>query len=160
MDNPSHVGDPAPPPGLPNNNLANHIADILSIRPYPFVNVFTLTPGSDPTTAISTIITAADNDVVDTIYVLISSTITTRPTSVEIKASGTWIDGNVPSLNVGGLTPNQTYYGWNMVVDKTGNKSLIVASIPAILKTDGDFFGDTMFNTDLNAAYSLRKLFR
>jgi hypothetical protein len=47
-----------------------------------------------------------------------------------------------------------------MAVDKTGNESLIVASNPAISMTDGGVLGDTMFNTDLNAAYSLRKLLR
>jgi hypothetical protein len=124
------------------------------------VNAFTLTQGADTATAISTIIVASDNDVVDSIYVLIYSLITTRSTSIDIKASGARIDGNATSLNVGGLTPNQSYYGWVMAVDKSGNESLIVASTPAILKTDGGVLGDTMFDTDLNAAYSLRKLFR
>ena len=57
-DNPSHLGNPAPPPGLPNNQLANHIVDLLVDTTLPIVDVFTLTRGSDPTTAISTIITA------------------------------------------------------------------------------------------------------
>jgi hypothetical protein len=91
-DNPSHVGDPAPPPEVPNNHLANHIADFFVDTTLPVVDVFTMTRGSYPTTAISAIITASDNDVVDIIYVLISRTITTRPTSIEIKVSGTRID--------------------------------------------------------------------
>jgi len=102
----------------------------------PVVNAFTLTQGADTATAISTIIVASNNDVVDNIYVLISSTITTRPKSIEIKASGARIDGNATSLNVGGLTPNQSYYGWAMAVDKSGNESLIVASTPVFLETD------------------------
>ena len=48
---------------------------------------FTLTRGSDPTTAISTITTASDNDVVQDIYILVSSTQTTMPTSMEIKVA-------------------------------------------------------------------------
>jgi len=133
VDNPSHVGDPAPPPGLPNYHLANHIADLFIDTTLPVVDVFTLTRGSDPTTIISTILTASDNDVVDGIYVLIPSKITTRPTSTEIKALGTRIDGNVTSINVWGLAQNQSYYGWAMVVDTGVNESLIVASSPAIL---------------------------
>jgi hypothetical protein len=118
VDNPSHVGYPAPPPRLPNNQLANQIADLFVDTTLPIVDVFTLTQGTDIATAISTVITASDNDVVDSIYVLISYTITTHPTSIEIKASGTRIDGNVTSLNVGGLTPSQSYYGRAMTVDK------------------------------------------
>jgi len=60
VDNPSRVGDPAPPPELPNNHLANHIADLFIDTTLPVVDVFTLTRDSDPTTAISTIITASD----------------------------------------------------------------------------------------------------
>ena len=44
----------------------------------PGVNTFTLTQGTDIATAISTIIAASDNDEVDSIYVLISRTITSR----------------------------------------------------------------------------------
>ena len=82
VDNPSHVGDP----GLPNNQLANHIADLDTTL--PIVNVFTLTRGSDPRTAISTIITASDNDEVQDIYIMVSATQTTMPTSTEIKVAG------------------------------------------------------------------------
>ena len=94
VDNPSHVGDPAPPPELPNNHLANHIADLFIDTTLPVVDVFTLTRGSDPTTAISTIITASDNDEVQDIYILISATQTTKPTSMEIKGAGAQIPGN------------------------------------------------------------------
>jgi hypothetical protein len=102
----------------------------------PIVNVFTLTRGSDPTTAISTIITASDNDVVQDIYILLSSTQTTIPTSMEIKVAGTKIPGNSSSYNVTGLSANTTYYGWAMAVDESGNESIIVASTPAFLQTD------------------------
>jgi hypothetical protein len=102
----------------------------------PIVNVFTLTRGSDPTTAISTIITASDNDVVQDIYILLSSTQTTIPTSMEIKVAGTKIPGNSSSYNVTWLSANTTYYGWAMAVDVSGNESIIVASTPAFLKTD------------------------
>jgi len=74
VDNPLHVEDPAPPLGLPSNLLANHIADLIVDTTLPIVNVFTLTRGSDPTTAIWTIITASDNDVVQNMYMLVSST--------------------------------------------------------------------------------------
>ena len=67
VDNPSHVGDPAPPPGLPTSQLANNIADLFVDTTLPIVDVFTFARGSDPTTAISTIITASDNDVVQNI---------------------------------------------------------------------------------------------
>ena len=70
VDNPSHVGDPE----LPNNHLANHIADLFFDTTLPVVDVFTLTRGSDPTTAISTIFTASDNDVVQDIYILVPAT--------------------------------------------------------------------------------------
>jgi hypothetical protein len=82
MDNPSQVGDPAPPPGLPSNPLANHIADLFVDTTLPIVDVFTLTRGSDPTTVISTIIMASGSDAVQNIYILVSSTQTTRPTSM------------------------------------------------------------------------------
>ena len=89
VDNPSQVGDPAPPPGLPNNHLANHIEDRFIDTTLPIVDVLTLTRGSNPTTAISTIITASDNDVVQNIYILLSSAQTTMPISMEIKVAGT-----------------------------------------------------------------------
>jgi hypothetical protein len=66
----------------------------------PIVDLFTLTRGSDPTTAISTIITASDIDVVQDIYILVSATQTTRPTSMEIKVTGAKIPGNSTSYNV------------------------------------------------------------
>jgi hypothetical protein len=136
VDNPSHVGDPAPPPELPNNQLANHIADLLVDTTLPIVNVFTLTRGSDPRTAISTIITASDNDEVQDIYIMVSATQTTMPTSTEIKVAGAKIPGNSTSHNVTGLSANTTYYGWAMAVDVSGNESIIVASTPAFLQTD------------------------
>ncbi len=55
----------------------------------PSVNAFTLTQGSDTATAISIIIAASDNDEVQNIYILVSSTQTAMPTYAEIKALGT-----------------------------------------------------------------------
>jgi len=72
----------------------------------PIVKVFSLTRGPYPTTAISTIITAFDNDVVQNIYILVSSTQTTTPTSMEIKSAGTQIPGNPSSYNATGLSAN------------------------------------------------------
>ncbi len=136
VDNPSHVGDPA----LQSNHLANHIADLFLIdTTLPIVDVFTLTRGSDPTTAISTIITASDNDVVQDIYILVSSTQTTKPTSLEIKVAGAKIPGTSASYNVTGLSATTTYYGWAMAVDGTGNESVIVASTPTSLQTSSNF---------------------
>jgi nucleoside-diphosphate-sugar epimerase len=53
------------------------------------VNVFTLTQGTYPTIAILTIITAFDNDITENIYLLVSCTQTTMPTSMEINVIGT-----------------------------------------------------------------------
>ena len=63
----------------------NFGSGLLVDKTLSIVNVFTLTRGSDPTTAISIIITASDNDVVQDIHILLSSTQTTIPTSMEIK---------------------------------------------------------------------------
>ena len=76
----------------------------------PIVDLFTLTRDSDPTTVISTIITASDNDVVKNIYVLVSSTQTTIPTSAEIKANGAQLPGTSSSYNFTGLSANTSYY--------------------------------------------------
>ena len=134
MDNPSHVGDmPLPPPGLPNNQLANHNAYLFVDTTIPIVNVFTLTRGLDPTTAISTTITASDNDVVQNIYIMVSSTQTTKPAFMEIKVAGTQIPGNSSSYNVIGLSANTTYYGWAMAIDKSRSESVVVASTPTFL---------------------------
>ena len=135
MDDPSHVGDPAPPSGLPNNQLANQIADLFVDTTLPIVDVFTLTRGSDPTTTILTIITASDSDVVQNIYILVSSTQTTKPTYTEIKVAVTQIPGNTSSVNVTEFSANTTYYGWAMAVDGSGNESVIVASTPTFLQT-------------------------
>ena len=83
----------------------------------PIVNAFTLTQGSDTATAISTIIAASDNDVVQNIFIIVSSTQTVMPTSAEIKALGTQIPGNLSSYSAMGLSANTTYYGWAMAVD-------------------------------------------
>jgi hypothetical protein len=134
VDNPSHVGDPAPPPELPNNHLANHIADLFLIHTtLPVVDAFTLTRGSDLKTAISTIITAFDNDVVQDLYILVSSTQTTKPTSMEIKVAGAQIPGNSSSYNLIGLSTDTTYYGWVMAVDGSGNESVSVATAQTFL---------------------------
>ena len=101
----------------------------------PIVNAFTLTQGSDTATAISTIIAASDNNVVQNIYVLVSSTQTVMPTSAEIKVLGTQIPGNSSSYSATGLSANTTYYGWAMAVDGSGNESVIVASTPPVLMT-------------------------
>ena len=102
---------------------------------------------------------ASDSDDVDIIHVIFSNTITTRPTSIEIKALGTQIPGDVTSFDGEGLTANQSYYGWAMAVDKSGNESLTFASNSSILSTDGGILRDFMYNADLNAACSLRKLY-
>ena len=69
-------------------------------------------------------------------YVLVSSTQTTIPTSAEIKANGAQIPGNSSSYNFTRLSANTSYYGWAMAVDVCGNESIIVASTPVFLKTD------------------------
>jgi len=124
VDNPSHVRDPA----LQINHLASHIPDLFINLTLFVVGVFTLTRGSDPTTAISTIITAYDNDAVQTIFILVSSTQTKMPTSMEIKVAGTRIPGNSSSYDVTGLSTNTTYYGRAMAVDGYGNEFVIYCS--------------------------------
>jgi hypothetical protein len=100
----------------------------------PIVSVFTSTRGSTPTTVILTIITAYDNDVVQTIYILVSSTQMTMHTSMEIKVAGIQVPGNSLSYNVTWLSANTTYYGWAMADDVSRNESVVVASTPAFLK--------------------------
>jgi len=131
VDNPSHTGDPA----LQIKHLANHIADHFNDTTLPIVNMSTLTRGSDPSTAISTLFTASDNDVVQNIYILASATQTRMPTSMEIKVAETQIPGNSSSYNVTGLFVNTTYYGWAMAVDGSENEFVIVASTPTFLQT-------------------------
>ncbi len=82
----------------------------------PVVNAFTLSQGLDTATAISTIITASYINVVQDIYIYVSSTQTTIPTFDEIRVLGTKIPGNSSSYNVQGLSANNTYYGWALVV--------------------------------------------
>ena len=74
----------------------------------PIINVFTLTQGSNPTSAISTIIAASDNDIVQNSFLLVSSTQSTIHTSMEIKVDETHILRNSSSYSFTGLSPNTT----------------------------------------------------
>ena len=59
----------------------------------PSVNTFTLAAGAAPTSEIVVGLGASDNDAVQTLYLMVSSTQTTAPTAAAIKASGTALAG-------------------------------------------------------------------
>ena len=98
--------------GFVGYDVAKNIGSVILVdTTLPIVNVFTSTQGSDPTYVISTIITAYGNDIVQNIYLLVSSTQTTTSTSMEIKVAGTQIPGNSSSYSATWLYANTTYYG-------------------------------------------------
>ena len=111
----------------------------------PTVNTFTLAPGSSSvTTEIDVTMAASDNDAVQSLYLLVSDTLTTPPSAAQIKTSGLALGGTTTSHKVSALTPGVTYYGWLLASDQVGNDSPVVASDPPTLTTAPDVTPPTL----------------
>lgn len=104
----------------------------------PTVDSFALTTGPTPTSSVSVTLAASDNDAVATLYLLLSSTVTTPPTPSEIKNAGLALPGVTTAHTFTGLAPGTTFYGWVLARDQVGNESAVVASTPATLATVSD----------------------
>ena len=110
----------------------------------PSVDTFTLAAGAAPTSEIVVGLGASDNDAVQTLYLMVSSTQTTAPTAAAIKASGTALAGATTAHTITGLDSGTTYYGWVLATDRVGNDSAVVASVPATLATAADTVPPTL----------------
>ena len=105
----------------------------------PVISTFTLAESvSSPTGEIVVTLAASDNDAVQTLYVMLSSTQTTEPSAADIKSLGVALAGTTTSHTFTGLDPDTTYYGWCLARDQVGNESAVQASVPPSLATKAD----------------------
>lgn len=102
----------------------------------PTVDTFTLAESSSaPTQELDVTLAASDNDEVQTLYLLLSSTQTTAPSAADIKSLGVALPGSTTAHTFTGLDPDTTYYAYAMAKDRVGLESAVIPSNPASVAT-------------------------